>query len=181
MTHPRKTIRSSITARLVADATFTSLGMRVAASRIRVTQETHLPRCLVFFSDDDVEREDSISHREETRFAALRIAFQVDADDGDAAQDLLDDLAEIAEQVVMEDETHGGAANRTSYASTEATYEDDGERLIAGCVLTWEVEYPRTYTPRTLPDAEGIDADIDVPSETPGQVEAQADVTLETT
>lgn len=173
-------MRQTLTARLAADATLQGQGVRVAASRARVTQETHLPRCLVFFGDDTLDRHDSEAPREEVRTAPLRVAFQVDANTGDAGQDLLDDLAEVAEQLVMEDETFAGAANKTAYVRTDATYEREGERVLVGCVLAWDVEYTRTYTPRTLPDAAGADVEIDVPSETPDQVEAEATIELET-
>lgn len=178
--HPRKAIRQSIAARLAGDATLQGLDVRLAASRARVTQETHLPRCLVFFGDDELVRHDSEAPREEVRTAPLRIVFQVDANSGEAGQDLLDDLAERAEQLVMEDESHGGAAHKSDYVRTDASYDDEGERILVGCILAWDVEYKRQYTPRVLPDATGLDVEIDVPSETPDQIEAQATVELET-
>lgn len=184
MAHPRALIRSSVHGRLSASLKLKGPqpGVRgtIVTHPIVATPQTALPRTLVMTGRDQLVRTTSETPREEIREVELRVAMQWDAAKGELLLDRLDELSQEIEDLVIADVTHGDAAHNTEYLETNHRVSQQGERLIGELLISWSVTYTHRYTPRTLPDAEGMDVEIDVESETEDQIEAEATIELET-
>ena len=176
--HPRKKIRKAIVARLQADQRVVPL---VDDSRVLPIALAKLPRIGVYTTGERVVGILSEAPRLERRVLDVGVEIHADAESSETTQDFADDLAEQIERVVLEDETQLGVAERTEYRDTKTTASTEGDRVIVGVVLGFDVTYVREHLPVELPDATGMDVDIDIESETAGQIEAQAKVELPTT
>lgn len=181
MSHPRALIRQDLVRRLGTDKDVREAGgqmVHVEDTRAAELAEEDLPAVLIFVDQDQVVGLDNTSPREEHRRLELRISCIARADAGADVQDFLDELAEAVERAVIADETHGGNASATTYERTTAAWRDESQTVIAALNLHYSVDYHRTYEPRDLVPAEHVHVDIDIESETPGQIEAQADFEL---
>lgn len=176
--HPRRKIRDFVAAALNAN---THIAPVVGVGRVLPIAARKLPSVEVYTGREEVSGLLAEAPRIETRVVDLRVEIQIDATTAQRAQDLVDDLAEQVEKSVLEDETHGDVADRTEYRESIPSVTADGDRNLIGLVIGFDVTYQSEGADRDLPDAEGIDAGIDVESETEDQIEALVELDLETT
>jgi len=175
--HPRRKIRNFVGDALNANQ---RIAPRVGVGRVIPVGVSKLPSIEVYTGRERVEDLVGEGPRIEKRIVDLRVEIQVDAASASAAQDLLDDFAEQVTFSVLEDETQGGVAWFTEYRETIVGVSSEGDDVIVSLVIGFDVTYEFEYGDRSLPDAKGIDADIDIESETAGQIEEQVIVTLPT-
>ncbi len=175
--HPRRRIRTFIGDALNANQ---QIGPRVGVGRIIPVGTKKLPLIEVYTGRERVESLYAEAPRVEKRIVDLRVEIQVDSTSEQAAQDLLDDFAEQVTFSVLEDETQGDIAERTEYRETLVGASEEGDRVVISLIVGFDVTYPFDYGDRELPDAEGIDADIDIESETADQIEEQVIIELPT-
>ena len=175
--HPRRKIRDFVGDALNANQ---RIAPRVGVGRVITIGVKKLPSIEVYTGRERVEDLVAEGPRIEKRIVDLRVEIQVDAASASAAQDLLDDFAEQVTFSVLEDETQGGVAWFTEYRETIVGTSSEGDDVIVSLIIGFDVTYEFEYGDRTLPDAKGIDADIDIESETADQIEEQVIVTLPT-
>lgn len=174
--HPRQQIRKSVGDAIDDDRLITQ---PVKVGEIISIGRTNLPRVVVYTGRERVEELYSDAPRVEKRIVDLRVEIQANAESAEAAQDFLDGIAEGVEAAVVRDETQGGVAERTVYRETTVAASGEGSSMIVALVIAFDVTYPFDYGDRQLPDALGMDADIDIESETVGQIEAKVDLDLD--
>lgn len=175
--HPRRKIRNFVGDALNANQRIAPL---VGVGRVITVGIKKLPSIEVYTGREQVESLYSEAPRGERRILDLRVEVQVDATSASAAQDLLDEFAEQIEFSVLEDETQGDVAERTEYRETTVGTSAEGDHTIVSLTIGFDVTYLFEYGDRVLPDAKGIDVDIDIESETAGQIEEQVIVNLPT-
>ena len=175
--HPRRKIRNFVGDALNANQ---RIAPRVGVGRVIPVGVTKLPSIEVYTGREIVESLYSEAPRIEIRTLDLRVEIQLEGQEASAAQDLLDDFAEQVTFSVLEDETQGDVAERTEYRETTVGVSSEGDRVFVSIVIGFDVTYSFEYGDRVLPDATSIQADIDIESETAGQVEEQVIVTLPT-
>ena len=173
--HPRRKIRDFVGDALNANQ---RIAPRVGVGRVIPVGVTKLPSIEVYTGRERVEDVVGEGPRIEKRIVDLRVEIQAYSEEASAAQDLLDDLAEQVTFSVLEDETQGDVAWFTEYRETLVGVSAEGDRPIVSLIVGFDVTYEFEYGDRTLPDAKGIDADIDIESETAGQIEERVIVTL---
>lgn len=171
--HPRRKIRDFVQAALNANQHISAV---VEVGRVIPIAADKLPGISVYTGPEVVDSLMSEAPRIETRVVDLRVELQVDSTTARRAQDLLDDLAEQVTYSILEDETQGDVASRTEYRETLPALTRDGDRVLVGIIIGFDVEYQYEYPDRPLPDFEGADVDIDIESETDPQIEAQAKI-----
>jgi len=174
--HPRRKIRDFVGAALAANS---HISPKVGIGQVLPVPVAKLPSVQVYTGRDFVDDLYSESPRVEKRILDLRVEVQVDATTAQRAQDLLDDIAEQVGFSVLEDETHGDVAERTEYRETLVSVTAEGDRNLVGYVIGFDVTYAFEYPARDLPAALGIDAGIDIESETVDQIEAEVDLDLD--
>ena len=179
--HRRKEIRQLVVSRLAARSAVIrptpGVAVMVEGSRSAPVQDEQLPAVLVAVEDD--EHVDTNDTRDELRACTLLITLRARAESGTAVQDFLDDLAEAVEQCIHEDREHNALAHDTQYDGTTIDLEDAGT-VIGELQIRYRVTYPREYAPIEPPTFETIEADFDLESETPDQIEAHSRADLET-
>ena len=173
--HPRRKIRDFVGAALNANP---HIAPRVEVGRVLTLGLTKLPSVQVYTGRETVTGLLGEGPRLERRVLDVRVEIQVDANSAQRAQDLLDDLAEQIEISVLEDETHGDVAEKTEYRETLPSATADGDRNLVGFLIGFDVTYQLDYGDRDLPDLKGIDAGIDIESETVDQIEAEVELNL---
>lgn len=180
--HPRAAIRQRVVARLAARPAVVRPAaggvVWVEGSRAAPIQDKRLPAVLVQIEEDEFQSTDTT--RDEERSLTLLLSLQATGNTGTEVQDYLDALAEAVEQCIHEDRQHGTLAHDTEYDGTAIELEDQGASVLGELEIRYRITYAREYAPLVLPDAETIEADFDIESETAGQIEAHSKVTLET-
>ena len=175
--HPRRKIRDFVGAALNANIHIAPV---VAIGEVLPIGAAKLPSVQVYTGVERIESLYAEAPRVEKRIVDLRVEIQFDATTAKRAQDLVDDLAEQVSASVLADETQGDVAERTEYRESIPTATGEGDRYLVGLVIGFDVTYAFDYGDRDLPDAEGIDAGIDIESETVDQIEAEIILDLET-
>ena len=171
--HPRRKIRDFVGAALNANQHIAPV---VAVGEVIPIGAAKLPSVQVYTGREEVVDHYSDAPRIEKRVVDLRVELQVDATEAVRAQDVLDDLAEQVGISILADETQGDVAERTEYRETLPSATGEGDRVLVGLIVGFDVTYPFEYGLDDLPDFEGADVDIDIESETDPQIEAQAKI-----
>lgn len=144
MTHPRRIIRDSIAAHLLAGNT--AAATRVWASREPpVKVETVLidqgPVILVYTRSDTVRPEDYPPAGAGKVRRTLEIAVEITAVGGDVVDDKLDELTEQVEALMDGFEVPGQPATEIRLQSTEIDTSDEFEMPLGGALMIYEAKY----------------------------------------
>lgn len=150
MAHPRKLIRQAVVAQLIAAST--AAGSRVEATREIPRRRATEPAIGVYTPTETNESDSRSAPRELKRSTEVIIEAIVVGTSG--VDDALDDLAEEIENALDADDTFGGAANESSYVSTDLETIEDGARTVGLVRLTYNAVYHR-FAPEAVdaPDA----------------------------
>ena len=136
MTHARTQIRQAVIALLKGN---TSAKSRVHEARVYPISEPKLPAIMVYTNSETAE--DWIISKPRTQMRRLSLTIEAYAKQPGAVDAVADGLALEIEKLVATDTTLGGIAKDTMLDSTEIQLTGDGEKPVAGIVLTYTVMY----------------------------------------
>ncbi len=169
MAHPREAIRKKAVELLLGK---TSAGFRVYASRvapfINNEWQNELPAVVVYTMDENGEIYNA-APREYRR--TVELIVEVHASATAAMDDVLDAIARQVEQALLADDTLGDTANDIRYSRTRLVIRDEGQELLGGCRIIFDVEYfdrhPDDFFNQTLPDLNMVATDYSLANAQP--------------